>query len=38
MESHKINPKLAILMNTLYTKILFQVTEYQKELLEDKSK
>ena len=37
MESHKINPKLAILMNTLYTKILFQVTEYQKELLEDKS-
>ena len=36
MESHKINPKFAILMHTLYANILFQVTEYQKELLEDK--
>ena len=37
METHKINPKLALFMHTLFIKTLYRVTEYQKALLEDKS-
>ena len=37
MESHKVNPALIHIVNIIYTKLLYQIKEYNKEALTDQS-